>query len=59
MAHDKQTVLNWFTSKLAKREGKKASISIGNVRELTRIADEELDGKLYELIEKKYEEAHK
>jgi len=51
----KQELLNQFISELTKSEGGKTSVSVGNVREVIKLADKQLNGLLYKLIELKYE----
>lgn len=39
-----------FASEVTLAEGKKVSVSVGNVREILKIANKMLGGKLYQLI---------
>lgn len=52
MAKKKSSRLSRFISKVTIAEGKKKSVSIGNVREVLKIANKLLGGKLYQLINK-------
>jgi hypothetical protein len=51
-----QEILNAFLKDVAKGEGKKSQVSIGNLREVAKVMNGLLDGKLYKLIAKKYGE---
>ncbi len=48
-----QSDLNKFLSKIAEEESGKSSVTIGNLREVARIINKHLNGKLYDLIRKK------
>jgi hypothetical protein len=50
----KQTALNYFIGVVADKEKGKKSISVGNIRETLKIVNEALDGEVYKLIDKKY-----
>jgi hypothetical protein len=49
MAKEK-TALNSFITELAAAEGKKSQVTIGNIREVLKIVNKKLGGKLYKLI---------
>jgi len=42
--------LSKFVSAVTKAEGKKSSVSVGNMREVLKIVNKKLKGKLYKLI---------
>jgi len=48
----KKSKLSKFISLLTIAEGKKSSVSIGNVREILKLANKQLKGELYKLINK-------
>ncbi len=43
------TIAN-FVSEITKQEGKKSSVSVGNVREILRLTNKKTGGKLYKFI---------
>ena len=54
----KQELLNQFISELTKAEGGKSSVSVGNMREIIKLADKQLNGMLYQLIEMRQKALH-
>lgn len=47
---DKKMTINDFAKKLTKAEGKKKQVSIAQVKEILKIANSLLNGKLYKII---------
>jgi hypothetical protein len=49
-----QSALNAFLKDVATKEAGKKSVSIGNIRETLKVVNDLLDGDVYKLIDKKY-----
>lgn len=49
-----QTPLNKLIQEIAAKEGKKKQVPVGNIREVLKIANELLDGKIYAAAEEKW-----
>ena len=47
---EKEKVINAFLRKIAKAEGKKHQASIGDIREIFKLMDKELDGQISLLL---------
>lgn len=49
-----QTPLNKLIQEIAKKEGKRKQVPVGNIREIMKIANELLGGKIYAAAEEKW-----
>ncbi len=46
----KQKIVNKFLGEVAKEEGLKSQVRIGNLREVFKIMDKKLEGKLFSIV---------